>query len=100
MNAAIILSTQSRYIGGDTHPPKLLNRVMLSAAKDLSRWAERCFAALILRCTQDDRAVPYHLRNSSRLCSYRVRLALIASEWNSEIREVLLIADTRRDLWG
>ncbi len=28
--------------------------VTLSAAKGLSRWAERSFAALILRCAQDD----------------------------------------------
>jgi hypothetical protein len=28
--------------------------VTLSAAKGLARWAQRCFAALILRCAQDD----------------------------------------------
>src|SRR6266705_5461859 len=28
----------------------------VNSAKGLSRWAERCFAALILRCAQDDRA--------------------------------------------
>ena len=69
--------------------------VTLSAAKGLARWAARSFAA-----AQDDRALPYYLRNRSRLCSYGVRLALIAAEWDSEIREVLLIDDTRRYLWG
>ena len=28
--------------------------VTLSEAKGLARWAQRCFAALILRCAQDD----------------------------------------------
>jgi hypothetical protein len=32
----------------NTHQPKFPNNVILSAAKDLSRWAE------ILRCAQDD----------------------------------------------
>ena len=32
--------------------------VTLSEAKGLARWAHSCFAALIRRCAQDDRAVP------------------------------------------
>jgi len=47
MNAAIRLSTEGRYIGGDTHPPTLLNRVMLSAAKHLvliNRKVQPCHA--------------------------------------------------------
>ena len=33
-------------IGPDMHQPKLPNSVTLSEAKGLSRWVERCFAAL------------------------------------------------------
>ncbi len=38
--------------GGNTHQPELPNRVTLSAAKGLSRWAARCFATLSMtgRC--------------------------------------------------
>src|SRR5260370_8567083 len=39
-------------------------------------------------------------RKSSRLLAYRVGLALEAANWNSEIRELLLIMDTRRNLRG
>src|SRR5258708_25511183 len=39
-------------------------------------------------------------RKSSRLLAYRVGLALEAANWNSEIRELLLIMDTLRNLRG
>src|SRR5260370_18212917 len=39
-------------------------------------------------------------RKSSRLLAYRVGLALEAANWNSEIRELVLIMDTLRNLRG
>ena len=44
------------------------------------------------------RAPLNHLRKDSRSCSYRVRLALITAERNSEVREVRLITDTLRNV--
>ncbi len=43
-----IYRAHRRFIGPNTHQPKLSNTVILSAAKDLSRWAARCFAEFTL----------------------------------------------------
>src|SRR5690349_9802080 len=59
-----------------------------------------------------DECCPYHrpgdgsrqkrdvhpFRKSSRLCAYRVGLALIATNWNSQIRELIQVMNTRGDL--